>query len=175
MSVEKITDERSGQRGRENYEDFAAFFHDHSEKLLRAMYLISGDRYEAEEIAQEAFARLYERWARVSRMRSPEGYLFRTARNVHRRRLRRLATEARRLVAKSERLGDAEAAEIRQDVLAVLRSMPSSQRTALVLVEWVGLTTEEVANALGIAPSSVRARLHRARATFRERLGEGYE
>lgn len=40
---------------------FEDFFGDQHERLLRAMYLATGDRHEAEDLAQEAFVRIYER------------------------------------------------------------------------------------------------------------------
>jgi len=39
------------------------------------MLLMTGDRSEAEDLAQEAMARVYERWRRVRGMGSAEGYL----------------------------------------------------------------------------------------------------
>ena len=47
--------------------DFADFFRAEYQTLLRAMYLISGSRDEAEELAQGAFVKALERWDRVER------------------------------------------------------------------------------------------------------------
>ena len=58
--------------------------------------MITGDRFEAEEIAQEAFLRVFERWDRVSRMDEPAGYLFQVAMNVFRTRRRRASLGLRR-------------------------------------------------------------------------------
>ena len=49
---------------------------------------MTGDRVEAEDIAQEALVRVYERWGQVGGMDSPTGYLYRTAMNLARSRLR---------------------------------------------------------------------------------------
>jgi len=46
---------------------FADFFRAEYETLLRAMYLLTGDRYEAEERAQDALVKACERWDRVRR------------------------------------------------------------------------------------------------------------
>jgi DNA-directed RNA polymerase specialized sigma24 family protein len=62
---------------------FTDFFRAEYETLLRAMYLLTGDRYEAEDLAQDAFVKACERWDRVRRMDNPTGYLYRTAVNAH--------------------------------------------------------------------------------------------
>ena len=63
------------------------------------LYLLTGNRGEAEELAQATMARIYERWSRVRVMQSPVGYVYRAAVNLHRQRLRHLAVRARRLLA----------------------------------------------------------------------------
>ncbi len=45
---------------------FEAFFEDHRSRLFGAMCLVTGNRPEAEEIVQDAFLRLWERWDRVA-------------------------------------------------------------------------------------------------------------
>lgn len=79
--------------------DFSEFFEREHLRLGRAIYLLTGDRAEAEELVQDALARAYERWERVSRMSEPAGYVYRIASNLHKRRMRwrrRLATDNRR-------------------------------------------------------------------------------
>ena len=61
--------------------------------------------------------------------------------------------------------------ETRSELRRVLASLPSSQREALVLVEWLGLDAEEAGSVLGIEAASVRGRIHRARRTINEHLG----
>src|SRR5436309_11363177 len=68
---------------------FDEFFADEYPRLGRAMYLLTADRGEAEDLAQEAMARVYERWDHVQAMASPPGYVYRVAVNLHRRRWRR--------------------------------------------------------------------------------------
>lgn len=156
----------------EEHEDFGAFFSREYTRLARACLLLTGSRTEAEDLAQDAFARVYERWTDVAAMESPEGYLFRTALNLNRKRLRRLAVRARHLRQDAHR-DELGVAEERLDILRAVAALPRGQREAVVLVEWLDLDTDEVARMLGIAPASVRGRLHRARATLRERFGGG--
>jgi len=62
--------------------DFKVFFRDEYRGLVRALYLLTADQAEAEELAQETMARVYERWDRVSGMESPSGYAYRVAVNL---------------------------------------------------------------------------------------------
>jgi RNA polymerase sigma-70 factor (sigma-E family) len=152
---------------------FEGFFHQQHEPLLRVLYLATGDRYEAEDLAQEAFVRMFERWDRVRRLEDPRGYLYRTALNLRRSRLRRLAVAARRLVGgRSEDAADpAQAAGERDELRRALATLPDGQRDALVLCEWLEMTDSEAGAVLGISPGAVRVRLTRARATMRRELG----
>ena len=75
---------------------FEIFFAATNPRLFTALWLVTGDRYEAEEIAQDAFLQVLERWDRVGRLDNPESYLFRTAMNVFRNRYRRSALAVRR-------------------------------------------------------------------------------
>jgi RNA polymerase sigma factor (sigma-70 family) len=157
--------------------DFESFFREEHPRVFRLAYLLSGDRAEAADVAQEALARALERWDRVRAMASPGGYVVRTAVHLHHRRLRGLRLRSRETETTQDTVdGDpASRAIARTDVMRALLALPVGQRQALVLTEWLGLDSAEAGRALGIRPSSVRARVHRARAAFKEALGEGYE
>ena len=151
---------------------FEEFFLIEHERLFRALYLLTGDRHEADDLAQEALLRAYERWDRVGAMDSPAGYVYRTALNLHRSHARALVVRARRVFASVpvEDLSGAVAASY--DVRRALARLPRGQREALILVEWLGLRSEEAGRLLGIDAASVRGRLHRARVTLRDLLGD---
>jgi RNA polymerase sigma-70 factor, ECF subfamily len=151
--------------------DFSEFFRDEYRRLAKACLLLTGDASEAEELAQDAFCRVFARWDDVRSMGSPTGYLYRTALNLNRKRIRRLAVRARHLVNPGERTSDVDVADERLDVLRAVAALPRGQREAIVLVEWFDLDIDEVAALMGIAPASVRGRLHRARRTLRDRFG----
>ena len=158
-------DERAEETALER-DPFGAFFTEHYERLGKALYLLTGDAAEAEDLAQDAMVRVYERWDRVAAMDSPAGYLFRTALNQHRSRLRRAAVRLRK--HPSPGVPDPLiAAEQRDDLGRLLAALPDGQREALILVEWLGLGADEAAQLLGIRAASVRARISRAKATLR--------
>ena len=144
---------------------FDAFFESSYEPVLRAMYLVTGDRHEAEDLTQEGFARLYERWDHVTASGNPAGYAYRTALNVHRSRVRRVAAVLRRLSAlrPPEAVDEVRAVDERDAIRRALGQLSRKEREALVLVEWVGFTDREAAKALRSTPGAIRTRLSRAR------------
>jgi RNA polymerase sigma-70 factor (ECF subfamily) len=150
---------------------FEEFFRAEYPGLVRALFLLAPDRDEAEDLAQEAMARACERWDRVRAMESPGGYVYRTAVNLNRRRLRHLAVRARKWFAIGAG-GEAVLTppEAARDLAEAIESLSVGQREAFMLVEWVGLSSEEAGRILKIAPGSVRSRVHRAREALRERL-----
>jgi RNA polymerase sigma factor (sigma-70 family) len=151
---------------------FEEFFADRYEPLLRALYLVTGDIHEAEELAQEACFRVYERWERLRGTSNPAGYAYRVALNLRRSHLRRLATAARRTFRRDE--PDAfQAVEERDRLRRALASIPERQREALVLLDWVGLSDRDAAAILRIRPEAVRMRASRARQQLRKRIEEG--
>jgi RNA polymerase sigma-70 factor (ECF subfamily) len=145
---------------------FEEFFQTEHVRLARALYLLTGSAAEADELTQEAMVRVYERWDRVRQMGSPQGYLFRTALNLHRSRVRWLATRARQILQPTPSPDPSEVVQSRDSLDRALASLPTGQRGAVVLVEWLGMDPQEAATALGIKPGSVRARLSRAKAAL---------
>ena len=103
---------------------FEAFFEENYERLLRAVYLVTGNRGEAEDLAQEAFVKVYERWDRVRDTANPAGYLYRTAVNAHHSRLRRLAVAARKPFVRREP-DPLEASDDRDEIRRALASLPA--------------------------------------------------
>jgi RNA polymerase sigma factor (sigma-70 family) len=151
--------------------DFGEFFRREYRRLARACLLLTGDPAEAEDLAQDALARVFARWDDIVAMDSPDGYLYRTALNLNRKRLRRLAVRARHVVTARASRDDVDVVEERLDVLRAVAALPPGQREALVLVEWLDMDIDEVAQLIGISAVSVRGRLHRARISLRQRFG----
>jgi RNA polymerase sigma-70 factor (ECF subfamily) len=151
---------------------FEEFFRLEHARLFGALCLVTGDRHEAEEIMQEAFLRLWERWDRVSQFDDPPAYLFRTAMNVFRNRYRRAALAVRRTMNLAPTEDALATVEDRDAVVRALRSLAPNQRAAVVLTGYVGLTSEEAGRALGMRAATVRTLATRARAAIREKAGE---
>ena len=79
--------------------DFTAFFAKEHRALFKALYFVTGNRADAQELMQEAFLTLWERWDTIDRIDDPTGYLFRVALNGSRMRARAARRAARRVVA----------------------------------------------------------------------------
>ena len=151
--------------------EFEDLYLDERIRLVRAMLLLTGRVGEAEDLAQEAFVRVYERWSQVGEMESPTGYLYRTALNLHRKRLRRLAVKLRKRAVRQDDDRGGDVADERLDLLRAVAALPIAQRQAVVLVDWLGFPPSEAALLLGIEAASVRGRLHRARRELRRQVG----
>jgi len=146
---------------------FEDFFDVERARLFGALSVMTGNRHEAEEIMQDAFLRLWERWERVSAMDEPVGFLYRTAMNLYRKRLRRAAV-AMRKVANLLPSDDALAAvEARDQATRLLRTLTPREREALVLTAYLGYSTEEAGRLLGIKANTVRVLTARARASLK--------
>jgi RNA polymerase sigma factor (sigma-70 family) len=114
---------------------FEAFFETEYPRLARAMYLVTGNAQEAEEVAQDSFLAVWERWDRVSAMDDPTGYVYRTAMNRFRSRLRRAARAARRIVGTAEGRDAFADVDERDAVARALAALTPRQRAAVVLTE----------------------------------------
>jgi RNA polymerase sigma-70 factor (ECF subfamily) len=151
---------------------FEEFVENHHARLYGALCLVTGDRYEAEEVAQEAFLRILERWDHVSALQDPVGYLYRTAMNEFRGRYRRASLAIRRAVALAPRPESFDVADDRELIVHGLAQIPKEQRAALVVTALLGYNSEEAGRILGASPSTVRARATRARTALRRAIGE---
>jgi RNA polymerase sigma-70 factor (ECF subfamily) len=151
---------------------FEAFFEDEARTLFRRLCAVTGNAAEAEEIMQDAFLALWERWERVSTLDDPTGYLYRTAMNVFRRRRRRAALAVRRALALAPDPVPFSEIEEQQDVLAALAALTPRQRAALVLTGVMDYSSEEAGRALGVTAGTVRGLASRARDHIRRHVGE---
>jgi RNA polymerase sigma-70 factor (ECF subfamily) len=133
-----------------------------------------GDRHEADDITQQLFARLGPALERYEpRSASFSAWILRVARNAALDHLRA------RVTLPLEELGTAAAAcddttgfERRACLRQALAALPADQRQVVLMRHVVGLTTPEIAAALGRTEGSVHALHHRGRAGLRRRLGE---
>lgn len=152
---------------------FEEFFDTERGKLFGVLALMSRNGAEAEEIMQDAFLKLWERWDRVSTMESPTGYLYRTALNLYRKRLRRAAVAMRKAIHLLPGDDPLEGVEARDEAARLLRGLTVREREAIVLTSYLGYRAEEAGRLLGIRASTVRALTTRARASIRRTSEEG--
>lgn len=146
---------------------FEGFFEDEKERLLRILSVITGSRAEAEDLAQEAFTRVFERWGTVSGMEDPAGYLHTTAMNLFRNQYRRARVALARTVGLGPEQDVFKSVDDRDVAARALGGLTPRQRAALVLTEALGYSGEETGRLLGIKASTVWALTHQARAALR--------
>jgi len=156
----------------EGWARFDAFFAEEHERLFKALYFVTGNREDSEELMQEAFLRLWERWHDIERIDDPTAYLFRVALNAFRSRRRRAAVALRKLTPAHEERDPFTDAEMRADVRGLLLGCTARQRAALVLVDLLGYPSEQAARILGVRPSTVRALATQGRRAIRGAEGD---
>jgi len=149
---------------------FEDFFRVQTQSLYAHLCLITGNRAEAEELAQDAFLKVWERWDRVADMEEPVGYLYRTAMNLLRKRYRRVGVALRKTVSVELREDEFSTAEDRSVVAGALVELAPRQRAALVLTELIGFSSEEAGHMLGVRPVTVRVLASQGRAAMRQYL-----
>jgi RNA polymerase sigma-70 factor (ECF subfamily) len=139
-------------------------------RLVAQAYAVAGDRVEAEDAVQEAFARAVAAGGRFRRVDNPEAWLRTVAINVIRRRWRR----ARLFSSLSPRLATpADVPGITADHVAVveaLRALPFQQREVIALFYLADLSVQEIAATLNVADGTVKSRLNRGRTALADLL-----
>jgi RNA polymerase sigma-70 factor (sigma-E family) len=135
--------------------------------LVGALALHCGDRGVAEELAQEALARTWERWTKVRRMPNPSAWTYRVAFNLATSWFRRRAAETRarqRDQPVAQTLPDhAQAVAVR----AAIAALPPRRRTAMVLRYYLDLSVADTAEVMSCSPGTVKALCAQATAVLR--------
>lgn len=143
--------------------------------MFRRMCLVTGDRQEAEEVLQDAFLALFERWDRVQSMDDPVGDLYRTAFNRWRRLSRRAARQLRALARSVDPADEFAGVDDKDAIDRALQALTPRQRAAIVLTEVLGYSSPEAARIMGVRDVSVRALASQGRGTLRRLLETGDE
>ena len=139
--------------------------------IVRTAYLLSGDREEAVDLAQEAFARAYERWRVVSQLDRPGAWLQRVAANLAISWRRRQRVRSRFAFEPDEARAD-EALGRDLELLEALRALTPAQRSAIVLRYYADQSVDQTAAALKKKPGTIRALTSQGLARLREFLGQ---
>lgn len=168
---------------------FEAFFARYRGQVFATAYAVLGDRHTAEEVLQDTFAKAYEWRRRLRPDASPVPWLHRVALNFSYTRLGRRRpwepiSEAVARLVRDRDTGPADSAE-REELRAIVRdgiaALPPKHRGVIVLFYLHGRSINETAEILGIAPGTVKSRLHfglrslRARLEDDRRFGGAYE
>src|SRR5215467_11188456 len=152
---------------------------EHSARVYRLAYRLTGNCHDAEDLTQEVFVRVFRSLPSYT-PGTFEGWLHRITTNLF------LDMARRRQRIRFEGLGDqavgllrddeptpAQAFDARHldtDVQQALEALAPEYRAAVVLCDIEGLSYEEIATTLGVKLGTVRSRIHRGRAQLRTAL-----
>jgi RNA polymerase sigma-70 factor (ECF subfamily) len=142
-------------------------------RLVRVVLATCGDRVLAEESAQEALVRAWERVDRGEHLRSLEAWSITVALNWSRSQLRRRGAERRAVDRLGRRNADAPSSDpqaLADDVAAAVLELPERQRQVVVLHYLLDLDLATIADIAGISVGGVKNALHHGRATLERRL-----
>lgn len=152
-----------------------ALYEERYAELVRFATFIVGDAHAGEDVAQEAFVRVYDAWDRLTDPDHAVAYLRATVVNLSRGRHRRQVVAERnqppRLVAVPSAEDDAMGRVGRSAVLAAVSALPSRQRACVVMRHWLRMTEGEIASTLDVSIGSVRTHNKRGIEALQRKLG----
>lgn len=142
---------------------FEDFYAAEARRVTSLAYALTGNWAVAEDLTQEAFARAFRDWERVSGFERPDSWIRTVTANLATSRLRRLAVEARALARLRQRREPDPLPEDVETFLAAVRRLPRRQAQAAALRYVDDLPVAEVAAVMGCAVGTAKAHLHAAR------------
>ena len=155
----------------------------YADRLFMLLLRLLGDRGEAEDVAQEGMLRA---WQGISRFRGQSSYftwLYRIAVNEANRALEKRARRPAGVPLGADELQlpapaaadpaqQAENSELRRALAKALAELPPALRTAIVLRDVEGLSTQEAAEVTALGQAAFKSRLHQARLRVRAAIGD---
>ncbi|TDT15291.1 RNA polymerase sigma-70 factor (ECF subfamily) [Ilumatobacter fluminis] len=141
--------------------------------MVALVYVLSGSRWAAEELAQDAFIEAHRKWGVIADYDDPGAWVRRVAVNKARSWGRRRSAEARAYAKHAVRNRDlpGELPESADQFWSAVRGLPERQAQIVALHYLDDRPVDDIAAVLGISAGTVKTQLHRARATLAARLG----
>jgi RNA polymerase sigma factor (sigma-70 family) len=159
--------------------EWAAIVGEHSARVYRLAYRLTGNRQDAEDLTQDVFVRVF-RSLDSFEPGNFAGWLHRITTNLfldRARRAARIRMDGFAEGAEQKLLGSQVLPEdavhdagFDPDIEAALASLPEKFRVAVVLCDIEGLSYDEIADVLGVKVGTVRSRIHRGRTQLRDAL-----
>lgn len=155
---------------RTDEEAFRAFVTERQTVLRRRAFLLCGNWADGDELVQEALARVYVAWPRIT-PGAESAYTRRTMMNVYlndqRKRRREVLTDQTPEPAVTDH-----DRELALTLTELLKDLPDKQRAVIVLRFWEDLTVPQIAECTGVAEGTIKSQISRALAALRDRLAE---
>jgi RNA polymerase sigma-70 factor, ECF subfamily len=155
----------------------------YADRLFMLLLRLLGDRGEAEDVAQEVMLRAWQGITRFQGRSSYFTWLYRIAVNEASRALEKKARRPAGISIGEQELQlpgpgaddpsrQAENSELRLALGRALAELPPALRTAIVLRDVEGLSTQEAAEIAGVGQAAFKSRLHQARLRVRTAIGD---
>jgi RNA polymerase sigma-70 factor (ECF subfamily) len=179
MRPEKVeSDEAWAQRAQTDREAFGELVRRYADKIYNLAYRMTGDRTEAEDLAQEAFVRAYRGLPGFKQEYPFGAWLYRIAVNVCLTERRhkgsapadQLSEESEISIGAPSLEETAERHEMQAAVQQAILSLPPMYRAVVILYHLEGRSYDEIATLLDLPINTVRTHLHRGRALLKDRL-----
>ncbi len=171
VSAELLAACRRGDRGA--FEELVELTH---RRVYSLAFRLTGDRTEAEDVAQEAYLRMFRGLAGFREEARFETWMHRIVTNCAISMRKRRGRFGDVLVSEPEDVPvpdtTAPALAERDSLSRALAELPEGQRIAVLLKDVYGLSCREIGEELGVEEGAVKVRLHRARKRLRELLDE---
>lgn len=158
----------------EPLEGFDAFFHANLERVARAAAFVMRDAATGQDLAQEAFTRLLERWNEMTSADHARSFAYRVAINLARSHLRKYVRVFLHGLRRHDDVDDASSSGSSHewlDVAQALGRLSPRQRACVVLVDYADMGAAGAGEVLGLSPATVRVHVMRGRRGLREGLG----
>jgi RNA polymerase sigma-70 factor, ECF subfamily len=146
--------------------ELVACYADHAQPLTGYLVTLLGDVNLAQDLAQEAFVRLFAKWRHVDH---PRAYVYLTAINLAKQHWRRSGTEQAAL-ASVHRLGCDDESLDEPWLRDLVERLPRRLRTPVLLHYYADLPIEDVRDVMHLPLGTVKRRLHEARVMLRDIL-----
>lgn len=147
--------------------DLVAFCEQQHRQLVGFMSLYCGDGFLAEEIAQEALARVCRDWTRVRKLDHPDAWLYRVALNLANSFFRRKAIEMRVRRELEARAEPPSRGWPNVELLDAVRRLPRRPRSVILLRYYFEMSVSEVASVLDLPEGTVKTLTRRGIAMLR--------
>ncbi len=152
---------------------FTDWYRGNYHDVVGLMLVLTGSRWAAEELAQDAFIEAYARWGEISGYEKPGAWVRKVAVNKARSWGRRKGAETRAYAKHlvRERPLPFELPESDEEFWRAVRNLPKRQAEIVALHYFDDRPVDEIAQVLGLHPGTVKTHLHRARAALAVALG----
>ncbi len=151
--------------------DFSGFYRREYRSVVGFAFVLTGDVWRAEDLAQDAFSAAHRGWDRIGLYDNPAGFVRRAVANRAVSFFRRQSTERRALARMHETpVEESVLSAEGEQVWAAVRSLPRRQAQTVALVYLYGLSLTEVAELLGFSTGTAKTHWRRARRRLARQL-----